>query len=119
MHKKQTAPTKPLIRFYVVCLEVPKIQAVVYLTRSVHQEENEVVVEKALEFVNMVQIQKKMPWKVIPPVIPFLGDDITNQKGIIGKYIKFPPSSMTNGCFLVAIAREVSTSFFLSFCQLQ
>ncbi|XP_025087464.1 putative methyltransferase NSUN7 isoform X1 [Pomacea canaliculata] len=87
-------------------LRLPKIQAVVYLTRSVHQEENEVVVEKALEFVNMVQIQKKMPWKVIPPVIPFLGDDITNQKGIIGKYIKFPPSSMTNGCFLVAIARE-------------
>lgn len=87
---------------------MPKVKGVVYLTRSIHQEENEVVVQKAVEFVNMVQAQKKSPWAIIPPLLPFSGEDVEKQRGIVGKYVKFAPSNMTNGCFLVVLVHEVS-----------
>lgn len=88
-------------------LRVNKLQGAVYLTRSVNVEENEIAVERALEYVNMLQVQKKlMPWRVIPPLLSFSGDEVQNERGVVGKYVKFPPSSMMNGCFLVAIARE-------------
>nr|KAG5711634.1 hypothetical protein BaRGS_016816 [Batillaria attramentaria] len=89
-------------------LRLNKLQGAVYLTRSVNMEENEVAVERALEYVNMLQVQvkKMLPWRVIPPVLPFSGDDVEYERGIVGKYVKFQPTSMMNGCFLVAIARE-------------
>ncbi|ESO89512.1 hypothetical protein LOTGIDRAFT_234325 [Lottia gigantea] len=82
-----------------------KVQAVVYMTRSVHEAENEMVVEKTVEYVNSIQ-QKKMPFRLVPPVLAFSADEIENNRGICGKYMKFKPSNTMNGCFVAVITRE-------------
>ncbi|KAK3600044.1 hypothetical protein CHS0354_012731 [Potamilus streckersoni] len=86
-------------------LRLQKVQAVVYMTRSVYQAENENVVTKAIEYVNMIQ-QRKYPFRVVPPVLPFSGEDIDRSIGITGKYIKFQPSERNSGCFVAVITRE-------------
>ncbi|KAL3880122.1 hypothetical protein ACJMK2_032391 [Sinanodonta woodiana] len=86
-------------------LRLQKVQAVVYMTRSVYQAENENVVTKAIEYVNMIQ-QRKYPFRVVPPVLPFSGEDIDRSIGITGKYIKFQPSEKNSGCFVAVITRE-------------
>ena len=88
---------------------VNKIQGVAYMTRSVHELENDLVVQRAIEYVNTMQMARKyQPWRVIPPVLPFSAEEIDEQVGIEGKYTMFRPTVMTNGCFIAAIAREVS-----------
>ena len=76
------------------------------MTRSIHEAENETVVTRAVEYVNMVQ-QRKFPYRIVPPVLPFSGYDIENSIGICGKYIKFLPSDKNSGCFVTVITREV------------
>jgi len=85
---------------------VHKVQAIVYMTRSVNDAENENVVSRAIEQVNMLQ-QRKFPWRVVPPVLPFSGTDIEKSIGITGKYIKFAPTVRNSGCFVAVITREV------------
>lgn len=91
-----------------ICFRVPvsKVQAVVYMTRSVNDSENENVVSKAVEQTNMIQ-QRKFPWRVVPPVLPFSGQDIEKGVGICGKFIKFQPSEKNSGCFVAVVTREV------------
>ena len=94
--------------FYWV-FAVNKIQGVAYLTRSISDQENDGVVQRAIEYVNMTQMARKLqPWRVIPPVLPFSADEIDDQVGIEGKYALFQPTTIMNGCFIAAIAREVS-----------
>lgn len=85
---------------------VSKVQAIVYSTRSIHDVENENVVSKAVEFINLVQ-QRKYPYRVVPPVIPFSSEAIDNKIGIHGKFIKFQPTEKTSGCFIAVVTREV------------
>ena len=80
------------------------------MTRSIHEAENENVVLKSIEYSNMIQ-QKKFPWKVVPPVLPFSGDEIENNVGIVGKYIKFHPTEKSSGCFVAVVTREVTCTF--------
>lgn len=54
----------------------------------------------------MVQ-QRKFPWRVVPPVLPFSGEEIEKKIGIIGKYIKFHPTEKSSGCFVAVVTREV------------
>lgn len=82
-----------------------KTQAVVYMTRSVHELENENVVSKSIEYINMVQ-KRSFPYRVVPPVLPFTGDAIENKTGIHGKFVKFFPTDKTSGCFVTVITRE-------------
>ncbi|KAL5011527.1 hypothetical protein ScPMuIL_010078 [Solemya velum] len=82
-----------------------KVQAVVYTTRSKYEAENENIITKAVEFVNMAH-HKKFPYRVIPPLLPFSGEDIDNSIGISDKYIKFQPSEKINGCFVAVVTRE-------------
>ncbi|XP_041357214.1 putative methyltransferase NSUN7 isoform X2 [Gigantopelta aegis] len=86
-------------------LKINKSQAVVYYTRSVYDAENENVVQKAVEFINMIQ-QKKVPFRLVPPVLPFNAEDIEKKDGICGKYMKFSPGEKMNGCFVAVITRE-------------
>ncbi|KAK6172528.1 hypothetical protein SNE40_016163 [Patella caerulea] len=86
-------------------MKFSKVQAVVYMTRSVHEAENENVVQKTVEYVNLIQ-QRRMPYRLVPPVLPFSADEIENNNGICGKYMKYSPSSFMNGCFVAVITRE-------------
>lgn len=86
-------------------MKLSKVQAVVYMTRSINDSENENVVNKSIEYINMVQ-QRKFPWRVVPPVIPFSGSDIEKGIGIAGKFVKFQPSDRNSGCFVAVITRE-------------
>ena len=79
------------------------------MTRSMYEQENDGVVQRAIEYVNTMQMAKKFPpWRVIPSVLPFTAEEIDEQVGIEGKYTVFRPNVMMNGCFIAAIAREVS-----------
>ncbi|XP_060075252.1 putative methyltransferase NSUN7 [Ylistrum balloti] len=82
-----------------------KAQAVVYMTRSIHELENENVVSKSTEYINMLQ-KRSFPYRVVPPVLPFTGEAIENKMGIHGKHIKFFPTEKTSGCFVTVITRE-------------
>ncbi|XP_052795008.1 putative methyltransferase NSUN7 [Mya arenaria] len=86
-------------------MKLSKVQAIVYMTRSVNESENENVVSKSTEQVNLMQ-QRKFPWRVVPPVLPFSGNDIERSIGITGKFIKFSPSERNCGCFVAVITRE-------------
>ncbi|XP_048777842.2 putative methyltransferase NSUN7 isoform X3 [Ostrea edulis] len=90
-------------------LKFSKVQAIVYSTRSIHDVENENVVSKAVEFINLVQ-QRKYPYRVVPPVIPFSSEAIDNKIGIHGKFIKFQPTEKTSGCFIAVVTREPEDS---------
>ena len=92
-----------------IYISVSKVQAIVYMTRSINESENEHVVSKAVEQVNTLQ-QRKFPWRVVPPVLPFSGNDIEKGVGIVGKFVKFSPSEKNSGCFVAVITREVSFS---------
>ncbi|XP_052276864.1 putative methyltransferase NSUN7 isoform X1 [Dreissena polymorpha] len=86
-------------------MKLSKVQAIVYMTRSINESENEHVVSKAVEQVNTLQ-QRKFPWRVVPPVLPFSGNDIEKGVGIVGKFVKFSPSEKNSGCFVAVITRE-------------
>ncbi|XP_055894719.1 putative methyltransferase NSUN7 isoform X1 [Biomphalaria glabrata] len=88
-------------------LKFPKVQAVVYTTRSRYEAENESVVTKVLEYINATSNSKRIPFKVTPPVLPFSGEEIdTGSSGVDGRYVRFLPSSKSNGCFVAIISRE-------------
>jgi len=78
------------------------------MTRSLHDAENENVVSKSVEYINMVQ-KRHFPYRVVPPVLPFTGEAIENNYGIHGKFVKFLPTDRTSGCFIAVITREVSS----------
>ncbi|XP_014778375.1 putative methyltransferase NSUN7 [Octopus bimaculoides] len=90
----------------------PNVKGVVYLTRSIHDLENEVAVSKTLEYVNSFVHSSHSIYKVVPPVLPFNRDDIQNKIGLQDKYIKFKPSAAMNGCFLAIIARGGEQNYF-------
>lgn len=81
------------------------------MTRSIHEAENENVVTKSVEYINMIQ-HRKFPYRVVPPVLQFSGEDIDNKRGLHGKYIKFFPAERTSGCFVAVITREVCKLYF-------
>ena len=82
----------------------------VYCTRSLIEAENEGVVARVIEFINMMY-QKKTPYRVAPPVIPLTYEDIEEENPVIGKYLRFMPSNLMSGCFIATITREVSYKY--------
>ena len=81
----------------------------VYVTRSMHKAENEAVVTRCVEFTNMVQ-QKKMPWRLSPPVLSLSQKDIESENPLSGKYLIFQADYASSGCFLAVVTREVSSA---------
>ncbi|XP_054342419.1 putative methyltransferase NSUN7 isoform X2 [Pongo pygmaeus] len=82
--------------------EVTKAQAVVYCTCSVCPEENEAVVEKALEFQDLGN--KGQPYRLSPPVLPLCS--LKEIQLSTDKFFRMEPSEITNGCFLSILTRE-------------
>lgn len=83
------------------------------MTRSINESENENVVTKAIEYANRIH-QRKFPYRVVPPVLRFSGNEIENNIGIVGKYVKFQPTERNSGCFVAVITREVCLGYFSS-----
>ncbi|KAM7112252.1 putative methyltransferase NSUN7 [Ciconia maguari] len=81
-----------------------KVQAIVYCTCSVYPEENELVVEKALQ--SGVEGNKVQPYRLIPPVF----STCSNSKASTEIFFKMEPSEISSGCFLAILARETDSS---------
>ena len=79
----------------------------VYCTRSAFEAENENVVTRAIEYVNMVQQKVKTPFRIAPPVLPLSDQDIESENPLCGKYLRYKPCSVMSGCFVATITREV------------
>ncbi|XP_077460363.1 putative methyltransferase NSUN7 [Stigmatopora argus] len=82
-------------------LTFPQVQTVLYCTRSVYSEENELLVNKVLE--KACTTSKLLPFRVKKPIFPE-----ENQSGDMtsNKYFKLEPSPLTNGCFLAGLCRQ-------------
>ncbi|KFV06839.1 Putative methyltransferase NSUN7, partial [Tauraco erythrolophus] len=81
-----------------------KVQAIVYCTCSVYQEENELVVKKALE--SGVEASKVQPYRLIPPVF----STCSNTEASTEMFFKIEPSEISSGCFLAVLEREKESS---------
>ncbi|KAM6220877.1 putative methyltransferase NSUN7 [Rhynchocyon petersi] len=80
----------------------PKVQAIVYCTCSVYTEENEAVVQKALEFQD--HGTKIQPYRLSPPVLPLCS--LEEIRLSTDKFFRMEPSETTNSCFLSILTRE-------------
>ncbi|PNJ30896.1 NSUN7 isoform 4 [Pongo abelii] len=88
--------------FTKIGCKITKAQAVVYCTCSVCPEENEAVVEKALEFQDLGN--KGQPYRLSPPVLPLCS--LKEIQLSTDKFFRMEPSEITNGCFLSILTRE-------------
>ncbi|XP_078683052.1 putative methyltransferase NSUN7 [Branchiostoma floridae x Branchiostoma belcheri] len=79
----------------------PKLDAIVYLTRSIYEEENEDVILKALEFANSLPENKRIRFKSYHPMMSKKESDLRKDK-----FLQLQPSDKANGCFLAVLARE-------------
>ncbi|XP_051241955.1 putative methyltransferase NSUN7 isoform X2 [Dicentrarchus labrax] len=88
-------------RLLAHALSFPKVQTVVYCTRSVYPEENEQLVKRVLEKTHTHP--KLLPFRVNGPIFP---DD--NQSGDTAdpKFFRLEPSQFTNGCFIARLSRQ-------------
>ncbi|KAM7168287.1 putative methyltransferase NSUN7 isoform 1-T2 [Macrochelys suwanniensis] len=76
-----------------------KVQAIVYCTCSVYPEENDTVVNKALE--SGVEGSKVQPYRLSPPL--WCNSEIEGPSDI---FFKMEPSEISNCCFLAVLARQ-------------
>ncbi|XP_004703208.1 putative methyltransferase NSUN7 [Echinops telfairi] len=83
-------------------MKFTRAQAVVYCTCSVYSEENEAVVQKALEFQD--HGTKVQPYRLSPPVLPLCSLKEIHLSS--DKFFRMEPSEVTNGCFLSILTRE-------------
>uniref|UniRef100_A0A7M4EQD3 NOP2/Sun RNA methyltransferase family member 7 n=1 Tax=Crocodylus porosus TaxID=8502 RepID=A0A7M4EQD3_CROPO len=88
----------------VHAMQFNKVQAIVYCTCSIYKEENEEVVNKALEY--GVEGGKVQPYRLSPPVLPLC----CNSEISSDSFFKMEPSEISNCCFLAVLAREKDPS---------
>ncbi|XP_056227258.1 putative methyltransferase NSUN7 [Seriola aureovittata] len=82
-------------------LTFPKVQTVVYCTRSVYPEENEQLVKRVLE--KTQTHPKLLPFRVNGPIFP---DDSQSGDAADSKFFRLEPSQFTNGCFIARLSRQ-------------
>ncbi|XP_067353034.1 putative methyltransferase NSUN7 [Channa argus] len=82
-------------------LTFPKVQTVVYCTRSVYPEENEQLVQRVLG--RTYTHPKLLPFKVNGPIFP---DDFQSGETEESKFFRLEPSHFTNGCFIARLSRQ-------------
>ncbi|XP_041640016.1 putative methyltransferase NSUN7 [Cheilinus undulatus] len=88
-------------RLLAHALSFPKVQTVVYCTRSVYHEENEHLVKRVLEKTHTPS--KLLPFRVNGPVFP---DDSKSGDSTDSKFFRLEPSQFTNGCFIARLSRQ-------------
>ncbi|XP_032391380.1 putative methyltransferase NSUN7 [Etheostoma spectabile] len=89
-------------RLLAHALSFPKVQTLVYCTRSVYPEENEQLVKRVLEKTHTHP--KLLPFRVNGPIFPDdfqSGTDTTDSK-----FFRLKPSQFTNGCFIARLSRQ-------------
>ncbi|XP_069386869.1 putative methyltransferase NSUN7 [Paralichthys olivaceus] len=88
------------VRLLVHALTFPKVQTVVYCTRSVYPEENEQLVKRVLDKTHTHH--KLLPFRVNGPVFP-----VDSESGdATDKFFRLEPSQFTNGCFVARLSRQ-------------
>ncbi|KAM7419234.1 hypothetical protein PAMA_016379 [Pampus argenteus] len=92
-NKMQTLTTQQG-RLLAHALTFPKVQTVVYCTRSMYPQENEQLVRRVLEKAH--SHPKLLPFRVNGPIFP---DDSQPGDTADSKFFKLEPSQFTNGCF--------------------
>ncbi|XP_053314368.1 putative methyltransferase NSUN7 [Spea bombifrons] len=91
-------------------MEFSSVQAIVYCTSSINPEENENVINYALELKS--EDTRVKSYRLSPPVIPLCsGEEVVSASD---NYFKIEPSDTTNGCFIAVLAREKDKSNCLS-----
>ncbi|XP_029138482.2 putative methyltransferase NSUN7 [Labrus bergylta] len=98
--KKQTMATQQA-RLLAHALSFPKVQTVVYCTRSVYPEENEQLVKRVLEKTHTPS--KLLPFRVNGPIFP---DDSQSGEAADSKFFRLESSPFTNGCFIARLSRQ-------------
>nr|XP_043883233.1 putative methyltransferase NSUN7 isoform X2 [Solea senegalensis] len=83
-------------------LTFPKVQTVVYCTRSVYPEENEQLVKRVLEKTHTHP--KLLPFRVNGPVFPANCGESGDTAD--SKFFRLKPSQFTNGCFIARLSRQ-------------
>ncbi|XP_012778204.2 putative methyltransferase NSUN7 [Maylandia zebra] len=83
-------------------LTFPKVQTVVYCTRSVYPEENEQLVKRVLEKTHTHP--KLLPYRVNGPIFP--DDSSSGGETDSHKFFRLEPSKVTNGCFVARLSRQ-------------
>ncbi|KAM9856992.1 putative methyltransferase NSUN7 [Aulostomus maculatus] len=79
----------------------PKVQTVVYCTRSEYPEENEQLVKGVLEKTHTPS--KLLPFRVNGPIFP---DDTHSGDTTDSKFFRLQSSRFTNGCFVARLSRQ-------------
>ncbi|CAJ1058511.1 putative methyltransferase NSUN7 [Xyrichtys novacula] len=89
-------------------LKFPRVLAVIYSTCSSYSDENEVVVNRALEQAKTRSEQEGEPrqatFRIIPS--PFSNPDSAEASGETKPFFKLEPSALSNGCFLAVFSKE-------------
>ncbi|CAL8333897.1 unnamed protein product [Lota lota] len=81
-------------------LTFPKVQTVLYCTRSVYQQENEHLVMRALNKADTPP--KLVPFRPATPLLPQTPGSGTTDS----RFFKIEPSRHTDGCFIARLTRE-------------
>ncbi|XP_029356965.1 putative methyltransferase NSUN7 [Echeneis naucrates] len=99
--RKIHAMTNQQAQLLAHSLTFPKVQTVVYCTRSVYPEENEQLVNRVLEKTRAHP--KLLPFRVNGPIFPVesQSEDATDPK-----FFKLEPSQFTNGFFIARLSRQ-------------
>ncbi|XP_068583213.1 putative methyltransferase NSUN7 [Cebidichthys violaceus] len=88
-------------RLLAHALSFPKVQTVVYCTRSVYPEENEQLVKRVLEKAHTHP--KLLPFRVNGPIFP---EDSQSGDTADSKFFRLEASQFTNGCFVARLSRQ-------------
>ncbi|XP_059191465.1 putative methyltransferase NSUN7 [Centropristis striata] len=88
-------------RLLAHALSFPKVQTLVYCTRSVYPEENEQLVKRVLEKTHTHP--KLLPFRVNGPIFP---DNTQPGDTTDSKLFRLEPSQFTNGCFVARLSRQ-------------
>ncbi|XP_068178462.1 putative methyltransferase NSUN7 [Antennarius striatus] len=91
-------------RLLAHALSFPKVQTVVYCTRSLYPEENEQLVKRALE--KMHTHPKLLPFRVNGPIFPEDSQSEDTPDSTDSKFFRLEPSQFTNGCFVARLSRQ-------------
>ncbi|XP_010776652.1 putative methyltransferase NSUN7 [Notothenia coriiceps] len=89
-------------RLLAHAVSFPKVQTVVYCTRSVYPEENEQLVKRVLDKTHTHP--KLLPFRVNGPIF---SDDSQSGDTTESKFFRLETSQFTNGCFIARLSRQV------------
>ncbi|XP_031141612.2 putative methyltransferase NSUN7 [Sander lucioperca] len=89
-------------RLLAHALSFPKVQTLVYCTRSVYPEENEQLVKRVLEKTHTHP--KLLPFRVNGPIFP--DDSQSGTDTTDSKFFRLKTSQFTNGCFIARLSRQ-------------